>query len=63
MRAIRIRLLLWLAALCLVVWAAQAARADVVAAYVERGRLTEARQRAYHERIVRFHRSLSEALE
>ena len=63
MFAIRLRLLFPLAAVCLVAWTAQAARVpDAAVAYIERGRQTEARQKAYHERIARFHRSLSEAL-
>lgn len=41
-------------------WATQAA--DVTMAYIERGHHTEARQRAYHERMERFHQALSEAL-
>ena len=57
------RLLVWLAVLWLVPSALCAAQpADTTTAYIERGRLTEARQRAYHERMEQLRQALAEAL-
>ena len=59
----RARCLLWLAALVLFYSTAGGAQAaDVTPAYVARGRETEARQHAYHDRIERFYQTLSEHL-
>ena len=59
----RARPLLWLAALALVYsTAGDPQAADVTPAYVARGRETEARQHAYHDRIERFYQALSEHL-
>ena len=59
----RAQRLLWLAALALVYSTARGAQAaDVTPAYVARGRETEVRQHAYHDRIERFYQTLSEHL-
>ena len=57
------RLLVWLAVPWLVAGTAGAARAQApAAAYVERGHQTDARRRAYHERMERLHQTLADAL-
>jgi tetratricopeptide (TPR) repeat protein len=59
----RNRPLLWLAALALAhstAWGAQAP--DVTPAYVSRGRQTDDRQHAYHDRIERFYQAVSDTL-